>query len=778
MLTPWRWIFGLCTAALLFAPIAQAAEDAEVFAAKEFRPFLKKYCAECHFGEDPDGEQRLDQARTPEELTAKRALYTKAAQLIGSGQMPPKDSPQPSAEVRKQMARWLDDTINYVDCSGPSDPGRETIHRLNRAEYSNTIRDLLSVEFDAKTTLPADDAGYGFDNIGDVLSVSPLLLEKYVDAARTVSRRAVIANPEDAVTTKWITGVAMRSGGRDHPLPEIGGRRLYSEVEVRGQYEAPKDGQYIVRIKAYGEQAGEQPVRMIVRVDGQKSKKFDVKATKNHVGWYEQTVEMKRGKREVATRFINDFYNPDAKDPDNRDRNLIVLGMEIRGPLAGGETEYPESHRRIITARPNEKLDWNRAARQVIEPIANRAFRRPATKRELDRLVKLTHIARERNETFEAGIQLALQAMLVSPHFLFRIELDPRPDDPRAIRDLSEYELATRMSYFLWSSMPDDKLLAHAAKGTLRKNLASEVVRMLKDPKSRALADNFAGQWLQLRALDEMTPDARRFRTFTHDLRSAMRRETLLFFSAIKNEDRSILELLDANFTFLNSDLAQHYGIEGIFTREFRRVDLPKDSPRGGVLTQASILTVTSNPMRTSPVKRGKWIMENILGIPPQPPPPDVPELAEDEKTIDSASMRERLAEHRRNPRCAVCHDQMDPLGLALENYDAIGAWRTRDGKHKVDATGQLTGGAKFDGPVEFKRLLVGKQRDAFVRCFTEKMLTYALGRGVEPPDRCAIDRIIERLSADRFKFSTLIYEIVRSDPFQKRRGTESEAKP
>ena len=515
---------------------------------------------------------------------------------------------------------------------------------------------------------------------------------------------------------------------------------------------------------------------MTLRVDGKHAEKFDVKATSPQVGWYTKTIELDRGKHELVTRFINDYVDDKAKDPARRDRNLIVLGIEIRGPL-GFKSGYPDSHRRIMTAAPNEKTDWSIAARRVLEPIATRAFRRPVTRRELDRLAALTTIARERKEPFAAGIQLALQATLVSPHFLFRIELDAKPDDAGAIRELNQYELATRMSYFLWSSMPDDALLDHAKRGTLRKNLASEVKRMLSDEKSRALVDSFASQWLGLRSLDEAQPDAQRFKTFTHDLRSAMRRETMLFFAAIKNEDRSLLELIDADFTFANAELARHYGIEGVFTREFRRVKLPKDSPRGGVLTQASILTVTSNAMRTSPVKRGKWIMTNLLGTPPPPPPPDVPELDEKSGTIKSATMRQRLEEHRRNPRCAVCHQQMDPLGLALENYDAIGRWRSHEGKQKIDASGELAGGAKFGGPAEFKQLLTGTLRDEFVRCFAEKMLIYALGRGVEPFDRCAVDKMLNQLESDDYRFSTLVYEIVRSVPFKKRRGTKSEAK-
>ncbi|MCG8584835.1 MAG: DUF1592 domain-containing protein [Pirellulales bacterium] len=776
MPTSWRWICGLLSSVTCTA-FVQAAEDPTKFADEQFRPFLKKYCSECHFGEEPDGELRLDEARSPDELTEAREVFVRAVRMIRSGQMPPQDSPQPKPELAAKMADWLDRTVNHIDCSNAVDPGRETIRRLNRFEYSNTIRDLLGVDFDTTSMLPADDVGYGFDNIGDVLSVSPLLLEKYVAAARLVSRRAIYASPLDAVATTWITGVAMRTGGRDHPLPDVKGRRLYSNVDISSEYDAPADGKYEIRVKAYGEQAGKEPVRMTLRVDGKHAGKFDVKATRDRFGWYSKSVDLTRGEHKLVTAFINDYYDRDASDPSRRDRNLIVLGIEIRGPL-GVTAGYPDSHRRIMTATPNDKADWNTAARRVLAPLATRAFRRQVTDRELDRLVKLTGVARTRKESFAAGIQLALQAILVSPQFLFRIELDPKPDDADAIRRLSEYELATRLSYFLWSSMPDDTLLEHARRGTLRKNLAAEVRRMLKDERSEAFVNSFASQWLGLRSLPEMQPDARMFSTYTPDLRAAMHRETILFFGAIKDEDRSILDLVDADFTFANAELARHYGIEGIFTRDFRRVELPKDSPRGGVLTQASVLTITSNPMRTSPVKRGKWVMTNILGTPPLPPPPDVPELDEDPKISESASMRERLEEHRRNPRCSVCHVQMDPLGLVFENYDPIGRWRDRDGRHKIDASGELAGGKKFDGPQQFKKILTGAKRDEFVRCLTEKMLTYALGRGVEPFDRCAVDTIMNHVEENDYRFSSLVYEIVSSDPFQKRRGTRLETKP
>jgi hypothetical protein len=380
-------------------------------------------------------------------------------------------------------------------------------------------------------------------------------------------------------------------------------------------------------------------------------------------------------------------------------------------------------------------------------------------------------MARQEGASFEESARVVLQAVLVSPHFLFRVERDPAPgEDP--VRTLGEFELATRMSYFLWSTMPDERLFELARSGKLRESLEAEVRRMLADPKADALVENFAGQWLQLRNLADAQPDRKLFAGFDEGLRDAMRTETEMFFRAIVREDRSVLELIDSDWTYLNEPLARHYGIGGVRGEEFRRVSL-SGTPRGGVITQASVLTVTSNPTRTSPVKRGKWILDNILGEPPPDPPPDVPQLAEGEQARLSGSLRERLEQHRANPSCAVCHRKMDALGFAMENFDGVGAWRTRDGRFEIDPSGELPGGETFRGPAELKTILRQSGRESFVRCLSEKMLTYALGRGPEPYDRCTVDRTAKALAENDYRFSTLVLEIVRSEPFQKRKGPE-----
>jgi hypothetical protein len=414
------------------------------------------------------------------------------------------------------------------------------------------------------------------------------------------------------------------------------------------------------------------------------------------------------------------------------------------------------------------------SAQRILERFASRAYRRPVRGEELNRLLRFVEMAEKDHESFETGIGLAMQAVLVSPHFLFRVEMDRRPNDPAAIHSINDYELASRLSYFLWSSMPDDELFELARNKTLHEPemLEKQVRRMLKDPRSLALVENFAGQWLQLRNLKEFKPDPDLFPSFDDKLRSAMLKETELFFENIIREDRGILDFIDADYTFVNERLAKHYGLSDVNGEEFRRVSLTS-TPRGGILTQAAVLSVTSNPTRTSPVKRGKWILENILGTPPPPPPPGVEELKNDKQAVLSGSLRQRMEQHRANPNCATCHQRMDPLGFGFENFDAIGAWRTQEGKFAIDPAGALPNGQSFAGPTELRAILKTRQ-EAFARCLAEKMLTYALGRGVERYDRCTLDNIVKSAGKDHYKFSRLVIDIVKSDPFQKRRGMRS----
>ena len=605
----------------LCAQTPPAAKSEKANFEKEIAPLITKYCVKCHGGKKPKGELALDVFKDEAEVLKSSNVWEKVAQNVRSKDMPPANRPQPTPAEAEKITRWVDAQFAGGDCKLKKDPGNVTIRRLNRTEYNNTIRDLVGIQFQPAEDFPADDVGYGFDNIGDVLSLPPLLFEKYLAAAEKIVART------------------------------------FADKAARSRI-------------------------MICEPSG-------------------------NNKGECATK--------------------------------------------------------------IIENLARRAYRRPVQPGEITRLVGFVQLAESNGDNFEKGIQLAMQTILTSPHFLFRVERDRKPNDVLSIHPISDFELANRLSYFLWSSMPDEELFTLAKQGNLRKNLEPQVQRMLKDPKSRALVDNFAGQWLQLRNLKNFSPDPVLFPKFDENLRTAMQKETELFFLAVMREDRSILEFIDSDFTFLNERLANHYGIAGVKGGEFQRVTLT-GKERGGVLTQASVLAVTSNPTRTSPVKRGKWILENILGTPPPPPPPDAGELSEDKKIVQSASLRQRMEQHRANPSCATCHQRMDPLGFGFENFDAIGAWRERDGQFPVDSAGVLPGGQSFKGPAELKAILKS-QSELVSRCLTEKMLTYALGRGLESYDKCALDQITAELPKKGHKFSALVIEIVKSDPFLMRRG-------
>jgi hypothetical protein len=550
-------------------------------------------------------------------------------------------------------------------------------------------------------------------------------------------------------------------------------------------------GSYKMRIRAWSNQVGAEPVKVAFKVDGKQIATAEIKAgSKVKAQNYEApTVELKPGDHTIALVFLNPYTDPKAAKADEAKRTLFVQYFEFEGPA----DTTPLSHKRLMACdQAKPKRDQSR---EILTRFASKAYRRPATKDEVERLLKFVDLAEKNKERWEAGIQLAMQAVLCSPKFLFRVELDHRPDSADA-HPLDEYQLASRLSYFLWSTMPDDELFDLAAKKQLHQNIKPQVERMLKDPKSYALIENFAAQWLQLRLLKNHTPDTTLFPDFDDPLRNAMYKETELFFEAIMREDRSILELIDSNFSFMNERLARHYGITDTngnrvgakpitkagtpFTRpfgkfgkrgndEFKRVTFA-DNERGGILTHASILTITSNPTRTSPVKRGKWVLEQILGTPPPPPPPDVPEL--EEKGQLKGTLRERMEQHRKNVACANCHARMDPMGFAFENFNAVGKFRLKDGDFPIDPSGTLPSGQSFKGPKELKQVLMGK-KDLFSRALTEKMLTYAIGRGIEYYDKSPVDNIVTALARNDFRFSTLMVEIAASDPFRMRRGKD-----
>lgn len=774
-------------------------------------PFVKKYCIDCHAGKEAEAELDLTKYKSVQDLVKDRRVWRLVSQKVRSREMPPDDyDKRPADHEAESIANWIDTTMKAAICRGIIDPGRVTIHRLNRAEYNNTIRDLVGVDFHPADDFPSDDVGYGFDNIGDVLALPPILLEKYLSAAEKIMDKALVIDDPAKTYTNRLEAKKLQPDkigfGAD------GAKLLVDNNEVFGEFNFPREGTYQIRVQAYGEQAGPDPARMTVLADKDELKTFDVANDRFNTRTFTVTKSFPAGNRKIYARFINDFYEPKEKDSKKGgDRNLGVAAIEVRGPLGLDPEKLPESHKRIMIATPPPAwLDENPArkkvpffgkasderkkaeaagaqraeqraiaAKKIIANFATRAFRRPVTDAEVTRLMKLWEVTVFADaQPFERGIQVACAAVLISPHFLFRIELDPQPNDPNFVYKLNDHEVATRLSYFLWSTMPDDELRKLADSGELLKgdNLVKQVRRMMRDRHTQELVTNFGGQWLQTRRLEGLNFDKKIYRNFDEPLRAAMDQETSLFFATLLVEDRSILEFLDSDFTFLNERLARHYGIQGITGDYFRRVDLSGNfaevQRRGGLLGMASILALNSNPARTSPVKRGKWIMDNLLGTPPPPAPPMVPELEDDkaDKGELAGTLKQRLQKHRSNAVCASCHKVMDNLGFGLENFDALGGWREKDGKESVDPTGVLPNGSKFSGPNELKEVLKSK-KDLFARCLTEKMLTYALGRGLEEYDECTVDKIVKTVAAQNYKFSALMIAIVQSEPFLQKRG-------
>lgn len=727
------------------------------------RAFVNENCLGCH----------NDKAKTADisvagldfnNVSKDGAVWEKVLRKVRTGQMPPAGMPHPKAQDVTAFVNWLEGSLDKAAAANPN-PGRPAAHRLNRAEYSNAIRDLLAVDIKPGMALPVDDSGHGFDNIGEVLTLSPALLEKYMSAARRVSRLA-IGDPTIKPTEERFTPPRVGRGERvSDDLP------FYSRGGISFQYYFPHDAEYLLRIKTPGETSR----------------------------FYEMRLPIKAGLRTVGVTFPREGAKAEPSVPAGRRPGggpmgpIANLPMDLRldgarikrfevpettgievfivnGPFNATGHGETESRRKIFVCRPAKAVEETPCATKILTTLARRAFRRPVTSADIMPLLAFYAEGRKTGD-FESGIQGALEALLVSPDFLFRIERDPRTTT-RVYR-LNDFELASRLSFFLWSSIPDDELLTLAERGKLKDAavLQQQVQRMLDDPKSQAFVNNFGGQWLQLRNLDTTTPDPELFPTFDEGLRRALRRETELFFESILRENRSVFELLDANYTYLNQRLAEHYGVAGVYGSQFRRVALSDQNRanRGGLLGQGSILTVTSYPNRTSVVQRGKWILENLLGAPPPPPPPDIPDLKPHGKDGRLLSMREQMEQHRANPICASCHARMDPIGFALENYDGIGRWRTKDAGLVIDASGKLPNGTKFTGPGELKKILLTGHRDEFVATVTEKLLTYALGRGLEHYDLPTVRNIMRATAPDNYRLATLISAIVKSTPFQMR---------
>jgi len=726
-----------------------------------------------------------------ETTPAAPALLEKILDKISTGRMPPPGAPAPAKAELDAAIAALNKTLGHSN-SAVQSPGRVTARRLNRIEYDNTLHDLLGISLRPGTDFPLDDAGYGFDNNGDVLSISPLLMEKYTTAARAASRVAVygeVAPKQPGKLTRFL-GKKLQDDPTSNALPFSLRGALWTSYDfpVTGDYEfRMRIGNYRPRENVSPRQKelsrkfapspaekaelaelnriADPPVKMVMTVDGREIYSEVVEGNIDYAYAHGESIARTRltaGEHRFRASFPEYADMDDPRTNVNTDgrRKIFVDYIDIVGPF----NPAPAPKNPAIFVCPEHTPA---CARRIIENTATRAWRRPVTVAELDRLAKLAATVRKDSEKFDEGLRIALEAILLSPNFLFRIEREPTAPGTGTY-NLNDFELATRLSYFLWSSLPDEPLMRAAREHKLTQpgGLQTQLKRMLTDPRATALIDNFAGQWLSLRELDRRKPDPVRFPLADDEILEAMKTESLLFAGAILRENRPILDFLDGRFTYLNGALARYYGLPGVNGEAFRKVELD-GVQRGGVMTHGAILTLSSYATRTSPVLRGKWVLENLLGTPPPPPPPDIPAL--EEKDLGStASVRQRLEQHRANPACAVCHNQMDPIGFGLENYDAAGRWRTHDGKFAVDSSGKLPGGQTFDKPQDLRRIMRDTP-EAFTRNFVEKMMTYALGRGLEPSDRQAVGAIQQRLAANGYRFATLLEAILESPAFRQR---------
>jgi len=849
-------ILALAGVALLLdqSSWAQTSSGAAASFSKDVQPFLAHNCYTCHSGSVTMGDLNLGAFTTDAGAASHPDVWKKVFDKLSTGKMPPAGQPVPPKADVAVVTGWIQGLLAHNGPQKDQDPGRVTARRLNRVEYNNTIRDLLGVAARPADEFPVDDSGYGFDNNGDVLTVSPLLMEKYMTAAKKVAQLAVYGEAIPPKPGRLIRLLNRRSPDANDILAE-GNAGVYLPYSLRGSmygsWTFPADAEYEFRLRIANfrgdtESAAQLSPEEAARLAEERKKRFEqfaaarksgaappvrkpptpeeLKAREEAArkaapprklilavdgkpiiteviegasafgydrGEFTARIPVKAGEHFLRASFpeLADLDDPHDNINVDQRRALFVDYLEIVGPF-NLSPDKPASYKKIFVCTENNAA----CARKIVSNLMERAYRRPVTEQELASKLKLVAMVQRDGGPLEEGVKLAIEAILASPDFLFRIEKDPKAATVKTsgnvyfktvadvkpaadVRPVSagpnayqvdDFELASRLSYFLWASMPDDELFRVAKEHKLRQPevLDAQVHRMLADPKSYNLVDNWAAQWLQLRNLGRTKPDPGRFPSVDDELLDYMRKETSLFVQAIIHEDRSVLDFIDAPFTYLNGPLARHYGIPGINGEEFQRVTLDGEQ-RGGLLTQGSILTVSSYPTRTSPPVRGKWVLENLLGTPPPPPPPNVPALNEANLGTE-ISMKERFEQHRKDPSCSPCHNVMDPIGFGLENYDAVGRWRTHDGKFPIDTTGALPGGKSFTGSKGLKEILRSRS-DEFVRNVTVKLLTFALGRGLEPADDATVDSISRDVAAHNYKFSVLVLDVVKSKPFQMR---------
>jgi mono/diheme cytochrome c family protein len=803
LLAGWIVVIG----AVSRQPEAAFSQQPAAAASPAPRALVDKYCVTCHNQRTKTGGLVLDTMDLASPA-AGAETWEKVIRKVRGGMMPPVGMPRPDKAALDGLASYLERSIDTAAAAHPN-PGRTVLHRLNRAEYGNAIRDLLALDVDVTSLLPADDSAYGFDNIGDVLGVSPMLMERYLSAAWKVSGLAV-GNTKATPTVETFrvrSDLSQNDHIEDLPIGTRGGLLI--------RYTFPVDGEYVIQPRLYRETVNiirglEVAHDLEVTFDGarvhlarfggpddEKANYLNPTAAGDNLETrFRLRMPVKAGPHLVGVAFLKKSSAPSVEllQPFLRERidPITPVGIPevdkvtIEGPFnVTGAGDSP-SRRRIFACRPSSEsrpsdtarpersegrasgvIEDVSCAKTVLSTLARRAYRRPPTNAEVERLLTFYNSGRRTGGSFDAGIENALAFMLVTPQFLYRFERDPELVPADGVYALTDLELASRLSFFVWSSIPDDQLLDLAIAGKLRNPgvLDQQVKRMLADERARALGANFAGQWLYLRNLKSLRPDEDVFPDFDDNLRQALQRETEMLFEHVVLTDKSVLELLDADYTFLNERLARHYGIPNVYGDQYRRVAV-KDDYRRGLLGQASILTLNSYGNRTSPVTRGKYVLSNILGTPPPSPPANVPPL--DEKPGKALSMRERMAEHRDNPACSGCHKLMDPIGLALENFDGIGRWRVNDAGARIDASSTLWDGTSIDGPAGLRRAILARP-EQFARTATEMLLTYALGRGLEHTDMPVVRSIVRESAAQRYRFSSLVSGIVKSAPFQMR---------
>lgn len=814
-------VFLLGTAGALAAGKSGAAQFH-----KDIQPILSQYCFDCHADGVNKGNVALDEFKTDDAVLTNRDLWLNALKYVRAGIMPPDKKPKPTDAQKQVIANWVKTEVFGIDPSNP-DPGRVTVRRLNRVEYRNSIRDLMGVDYDTSVEFPADDTGYGFDDIGDVLTISPMLLEKYVAAANTIVAQAV-PTVSRVVPEISITGNKFRSASATNREPRPGRDSsltlpFYKPATLAATFNAPHDGSYQITLNLGTRGNFEfDPAKsqVVFKMDGQP-------LLQKELGWDNRTLPyhfdqtLAKGNHE----FTFELHPLNTAEGQTNTLVMRLVDVTVVGPTETQFAVKPKNYARFFPrdAAPTAPAEQRQYAQDILRSFATKAFRRPVDDKTVSRLASLAEsVYTQPGKSFEAGVGYAMQAVIASPRFLFRIE-ENEPGDPKAAwSQVDEYSLASRLSYFLWSTMPDDELTKLAAHGQLRANLPAQIKRMLADSRSHAFVENFTGQWLQVRDVQGIAINARevlarddgverqfqprgtnfqaqlakaavaggtnstpRTNAFVRppakprfeldgETRTAMKNETEMFFASIMKEDRPVTDLIDSDYTFLNEKLARLYGLTNldIIGSEMRRVTLPADCERGGILAEGTVLTVTSNPDRTSPVKRGLFVLDNILGTPAPPPPPNIPALEASESNFTNhPTLRATLELHRSQPLCASCHNRMDPIGLAMENFNALGMWRERERNQPIEPSGKLITGESFKSFREMKHILATNHRADFYRCLTEKMLTYAVGRGLEYYDTETIDKIVADLQQHDGRFSVLLNDIIASAPFQKQRN-------